>query len=76
MITEDYWLQRSLGLTCYIEVAAKPEVLEGFRHARARMRPAWCYLIGIRATDAFGMRARAARVASWDRNVEHVLGVL
>ena len=39
---------------------------------RASMRPAWCYLIVIRATDTVDMRARAARVASWDRNVEHV----
>ena len=37
---------------------------------RARMRPAWCYLVGIRATDTFDMRARAARVASWDRNIK------
>ena len=43
---------------------------------RARMRPAWCYLIRLRETDTFDMRARAARVASWDRNVEHVFGVL
>ena len=40
---------------------------------RARMWPAWYYLIGIRATDKFDVRARAARVASWDRNVENVL---
>ena len=30
-------------------------------------------LTGSRATDKFAMRARAARVASLDRNVEHVL---
>ena len=40
---------------------------------RARMWPAWYYLIRIRATDKFDTRARAARVASWDRNVENVL---
>ena len=28
-------------------------------------------LIRIRATDKFNMRARAAHVASWDRNVEN-----
>ena len=39
----------------------------------ARMWPAWCYLIRIHATDKFDARARAARVASWDRTIEHVL---
>ena len=39
---------------------------------RARMWPAWYYLIRVRAADKFDMRARAARVAAWDRNVENV----
>ena len=56
-----------------VDFAAKPKVVEGFRHARARMWPAWYYLIELRATGKFDMRARAARVASWDRNVENVL---
>ena len=43
---------------------------------RARMWPAWYYLIRIRATDKFDMRARAARVASWGRNVVNVLVVI
>ena len=56
----------------YVEFVAELVVLDGFRHARARMWPGLYYLIGIRARDKFDMRARAARVASWDRNVEHV----
>ena len=42
------------------------------RAAAVRMWPAWYYLTGVRATDMFDMRARAARVASLDRNVEQV----
>ena len=37
---------------------------------RACAWPAWYYLTGIRTTGNFDMRARAARVASWDRHVE------
>ena len=44
--------------------------LGGIRHPRARMWPAWFDLIWIRAADKFDMRARTARVASWDRKVE------
>ena len=40
---------------------------------RARTWPAWYYLIRVRATDKFDARARAARVASWDRTIEQVL---
>ena len=57
------------------EIVTEIAVLEGFRHARAadvRTWPAWCYLTGARATDALDMRARAARVAPSDRNVEQV----
>ena len=43
---------------------------------RARIWPAWFYLIGVRAADKFDMRARAARVASWDRNVQTAMVVL
>ena len=37
---------------------------------RARVWPAWFDLIEMRATGKFDMRARAARVASWDRDME------
>ena len=40
---------------------------------RARTWPAWYYLKGTRATDKCDMPARAARVASWNRNVENAL---
>ena len=55
-------------------------VLEGFRHARAaaaRMCPAWYYLTGIVALAGaltllkqFEVRAKVAREAPFDRNVE------
>ena len=55
-------------------------MLKAYRHQYwkksdilARMWPAWCYLIRIHATDKFDARARAARVASWDRTIEQVL---
>ena len=38
---------------------------------RACAWPAWSYLIKIHATDKFGNRARAAREAPFDRNVEN-----
>ena len=40
---------------------------------RARVWSAWYYLIWIRAENKFDMRARAARVASWDRNVQSAM---
>ena len=40
---------------------------------RACAWPAWYYLIGIHATDEFANRARAARDAPFDRNVEKQL---
>ena len=43
---------------------------------RARMWPAWYFLTRARATDKFDMRARAARVASWDRNVGNSIGFI
>ena len=52
-------------------------MLKTYRHQywkksdiRARMWPALYDLIRIHATDKFEARARAARVASWDRNVQ------
>ena len=48
-------------------------MISASRAAAARMWPAWYYSIGMRATGEFDTRARAARVASWDRNVEKVL---
>ena len=54
-----------------IKLVANTKVLRGIRHERAadaRRWPAWYDLIRIRATDKFDMRARSARVASWDRN--------
>ena len=47
----------------------KQRVWEDF-DIRARMWPAWFDLVWIRAADKFDMRARTARVASWDRKVE------
>ena len=40
---------------------------------RACAWPAWYYLIRIHATDKFANRARAARDAPFDRNVENQL---
>ena len=59
----------------YVEIVASTQVLEGFRHARSHVARL-VYLIGVRATSKFDMRARAARVASLDRNVENVLVAL
>ena len=41
---------------------------------RARTWPAWYSLIGNHATDKLGNRARAAREAPIDRNVEKAIG--
>ena len=55
-------------------------MLKAYRHQYwtksdilARMWPALCYLMRIHATDKFDARARAARVASWDRTIEQLL---
>ena len=53
----------------YVEIVAQRMFWKDF-DACARMWPAWYYLIGIRATDTFDVRARAARVASWDKYVK------
>ena len=53
----------------YDEIVAKTTVWKDLGMC-ARMWSAWYYSIRIRAADKFDMRARAARVASWDRNVK------
>ena len=48
MNTSRFSVEKTIGFSSfYVEIVAKPKVLEGFRHARARMWPAWYYLIGI-----------------------------
>ena len=59
-----------------IEIATQARDPARFGHARAadaRRWPARYYLKGVGATGKFDMRARAAHVASWDRNVGNVL---
>ena len=65
---EQHWASNAF----YVETATKIMVWKDV-DVRARTRPAWYYFIRIRATDKFDTRARVARVASWDRNVERVL---
>ena len=56
----------------YFEIAATTKGV-GRISTCARMWPAWCSLIGIRATDKVDMRARAASVGPLDRIVEKYL---
>ena len=66
-----------------LDIVGQPMGLEGYRRARAadaRVRPAWYYLSGIvplasarMSLNEFNARARAkvAREAPFDRNVEN-----
>ena len=66
--------------TCDVENVETTVCLEGFRHARAaaaRMCPAWYYLtrmVALRTrSKEFEVRAKVAREAPMDRNVEKPL---
>ena len=70
-------------LTSHLEIVEITVCLKGFRHARAaaaRMCPAWYFLQGIVALAGaqtllkqFEVRAKVAREAPIDRNVEKPL---